>query len=360
MEPFATVVYLNGKAINAEDVKEASALIVRTRTKCNATLLKGSKVKFIASATIGYDHIDTQYCAQNGIKWTNAKGCNSGSVEQYVASALMDICKKEKKSPSKLTLGVVGVGNVGKKVSRLGRLLGFKVLINDPPRARQEGDGDFVSLNRIARKSDIITFHVPLNMDGMDKTFHLFDEKFLTKLEKKPYIINSSRGEVADTKALILGAKKNNVRGLILDVWENEPGIDKELMGLTDISTPHIAGYSADGKANGTTMSVEAVSKFFNFPIGKVELKDIPTPQDDLIRVNLGKHSLQSAVNKVLKSTYEILDDSEALRNEISGFEKLRNTYPVRREFGSYKVSLKNSTKEGVKLFAALGFQVIQ
>lgn len=341
-------------------MKDASALIVRTRTKCNASLLKGSKVKFIASATIGYDHIDTEFCAENGIEWTNAKGCNSGSVEQYVSSVLMDICKKENKSPSKLTLGVVGVGNVGKKVSRLGKLLGFKVLLNDPPRAREEGDGDFVSLNRIARKSDVITFHVPLNMDGMDKTFHLFNEKFLTKMEKAPYIINSSRGEVADTKALILGAKNKNVRGLILDVWENEPGIDKELLGLTDISTPHIAGYSADGKANGTRMSVEAVAKFLNFPIGKVELKDIPVPQDDTIRVNLSKHSLQAAVSKVLKSTYEINDDSDKLRRNISDFEMLRNTYPVRREFGSYNVVLKNSTKEGVKLFTNLGFKVIQ
>lgn len=341
-------------------MKDASALIVRTRTKCNATLLEGSKVKFIASATIGYDHIDTEYCAKNGIEWTNAKGCNSGSVEQYVSSVLMDILAKEKKSPSKLTLGVVGLGNVGKKVARLGKMLGFKVLVNDPPRARQEGDGDFVSLNRIAKKSDIITFHVPLNMDGMDKTFHLFDEKFITKLEKKPYIINSSRGEVADTKALILGAKNKNVRGLILDVWENEPGIDKELMDLTYISTPHIAGYSADGKANGTTMSVEAVARFFNFPIGKVELNTIPKPKEDLIRVNMSKHTLMSAVSKVLKSTYEIQNDSDRLRSEITDFEKLRNTYPIRREFGSYKVFLKNATKEAVMLFNELGFQVIQ
>lgn len=359
MEPFATVEYRSGKAITAEDVKDADALIVRTRTKCDASLLDGSKVKFIASATIGYDHIDTEYCAKNGIEWTNAKGCNSGSVEQYVAAVLMYICKKEKKSPSKLTLGVVGVGNVGKKVVRIGKLLGFKVLQNDPPRARQEGDGDFVSLNRIARKSDIITFHVPLNMDGMDKTFHLFDEKFLGKLEKKPYIINSSRGEVANTEALILGAKKNKVKGLILDVWENEPEISKELLKLTDISTPHIAGYSADGKANGTSMSAEAVARFFKFPLEKAELKNIPLPEETTIKLNMGKNKLIGLVSKAVNSTYDIFADSDALRRNISNFEKLRNNYPVRREFTSYKISIKSPTKEAISLFEAMGFTLI-
>ncbi len=359
MEPFATVEYRSGKAISHEDVKDAHALIVRTRTKCDASLLEGSKVKFIASATIGYDHIYTRYCADNGIEWTNAKGCNSGSVEQYVAAVLMDICKKEKKAPSKLTLGVVGVGNVGKKVARLGKLLGFKVLQNDPPRAREEGDANFVSLNRIARKCDVVTFHVPLNMDGMDKTFHLFDEKFLGKLEKKPYIINSSRGEVADTQALILGAKKNKVRGLILDVWENEPGINKELVKLTDISTPHIAGYSADGKANGTTMSVEAVAKFFEFPIGTVKLKNIPMPEEDLIKVNLAKNSLLQGLQKAIGETYNIMEDSRALRDKLSNFEQLRNNYPVRREFSSYKVALKSASKEAIKLFSELGFTLV-
>lgn len=360
MEPFATVEYKSGKAISQKDVKDAHALIVRTRTNCNAELLDGSKVKFIASATIGYDHIDTQYCADNDIQWTNAKGCNSGSVEQYVAAVLMGICKKEKKPPSKLTLGVVGVGNVGKKVARLGKLLGFKVLLNDPPRARDEGDGNFVSLNRIARKSDIVTFHVPLNMDGMDKTFHLFNEKFLGKLEKKPYIINSSRGEVADTQALILGAKNNKVRGLILDVWENEPLINKDLLKLTDISTPHIAGYSADGKANGTSMSVEAVAKYFDFPIGKIKLKNIPEPEEDTIRVNLLKNNLLQSVSKAIAATYDIKLDSSLLRKNSSNFEKLRNNYPVRREFSSYKIQLKSPSEEASKLFTLLGFTVIE
>lgn len=358
LEPFAQVEYLGGKEISAQDMSDASALIVRTRTICDAALLKGSKVKIIASATIGYDHIDTEYCESNGIEWANAPGCNSGSVAQYITAALLQICKKEEVHPSKLTLGVVGIGNVGSKVVKIARSLGFKVLKNDPPRAREEGDDKFVSLNRIARKCDIITFHVPRINEGPDKTYHLFDNKFLEKLEKKPYIINTSRGEVADTEALKTGAKKGLVRGLILDVWENEPEIDSELLGLTMISTPHIAGYSADGKANGTAMAVANVARVLKFDLNNWFPTAVPIPELNVIKMNAAKYTLIDAVKKAVDFTYDLKAESKKLANNIGDFEKLRNNYPLRREFGSFEVVLKNGSKSLVQLFTDLGFHL--
>ncbi|GET29786.1 4-phosphoerythronate dehydrogenase [Prolixibacter sp. SD074] len=185
LEPFAEVVYLPGSKTTPEVVKDAGALITRTRTKCNRELLEGSGVKFIATATIGFDHIDTEYCSETGIEWTNAPGCNSGSVEQYIASALAVLSQKRHFALSGKTLGIVGAGNVGKKVARIAGAYGMKVLLNDPPRERAEGKSNFVSLDEILAQSDIITLHVPLNMAGEDKTFHLADDAFFAKAKKK-------------------------------------------------------------------------------------------------------------------------------------------------------------------------------
>ncbi len=185
LEPYAEVIYMPGGKTTAEVVKDADALITRTRTKCNEKLLAGSSVKFIATATIGFDHIDTAYCQKANIIWTNAPGCNSSSVEQYIASALMVMAEKKGFNLSEKTIGVVGVGNVGKKVARIADIFGMKVLLNDPPRARAESPEGFVELDVILRESDIITLHVPLNYEGIDKTFHLADESFFLKCSKE-------------------------------------------------------------------------------------------------------------------------------------------------------------------------------
>ncbi len=360
LEPYADVKYLKGADINASDVTDASALIVRTRTKCNATLLENSKVKAIASATIGFDHIDTDYCKSSNIAWSNAPGCNSGSVLQYVAAATMLLLKKEGVHPSKLTFGIVGVGHVGKKVADFAKKLGFKVLLNDPPRARAEGDDKFVSLGRIARKCDIITFHVPLNRDGADKTYHLFNEKFANKLERKPYIINSSRGEIAETNALKKAKKENKVKDLILDVWENEPGIDTDLLDMALIATPHIAGYSADGKKNGTEMSVEKVANVLNLPLKDWKATNVPLPQETLFKLNCATLSAMSVLRKIIWFTYDIKQESKNFKKEYRDFERLRNEYPLRREFFVYTIKLKNCRKEVKELVKSLGFQLAE
>ncbi|MDX9749444.1 MAG: 4-phosphoerythronate dehydrogenase, partial [Paludibacter sp.] len=259
-EPVAEVVYLPGAKTTAEIVRDADAIVTRTRTLCNEQLLAGSTVKMIATATIGYDHIDTAYCEKAGIYWTNAPGCNSRSVEQYIASALMVWADTRKLNFSELCIGIVGVGNVGSKVARFCEILGMKVLMNDPPRQRNEGTSQFVDLSEILEKADIITLHVPLEIMGRDATFHLADDQFFQKLKKKPLLINSCRGEVTDTKAVKKALKEGSIEAFVADCWENEPDIDPELLAMSFLATPHIAGYSRDGKATGTLMSVQSIN----------------------------------------------------------------------------------------------------
>lgn len=245
------VVFLPGNAFTKEEVKDADALIVRTRTTCNRELLEGSQVKFIATATIGYDHIDTEYCREAGITWTNCPGCNAGSVEQYVHSVLLLLKREKGLDLEKSTIGIVGVGHVGSRVKRMAEGVGMKVLLNDPPRAEQ-GESGFVDLETIARECDVITFHTPLSREGRYATFHLVNHEFLVSLKRTPYIINSSRGEVVDTDALLVALAAGKVRDVVIDTWENEPDINHELLDVAFLATPHIAGYSADGKANAT------------------------------------------------------------------------------------------------------------
>jgi len=301
------VVFLPGHAFTREVVKDADALIVRTRTHCTRELLEGSQVKFIATATIGYDHIDVDYCREAGITWTNCPGCNAGSVEQYVHSVLLLLEREKGLELEKSTIGIVGVGHVGSRVKRMAESLGMRVLLNDPPRA-DKGEQGFVDLETIARECDVITFHTPLNREGTYATYHLVDEDFLFSLKRTPYIINSSRGEVVDTASLLAALSAGKVKDAIIDTWEYEPNISRELMEVALISTPHIAGYSADGKANATRMSLEALCEFFgmekNFSISPDE-----GPKD-----------------------YDPTRDSEWLKASPEKFEWFRGNYPVRRE----------------------------
>lgn len=358
LEPFAEVVYLPGAETTPEDVKDADAIITRTRTICNKRLLAGSKVKFIATATIGFDHIDKDYCSSAGIEWTNAPGCNSKSVEQYIASALMVISRKNGYRLDDLTIGVVGVGNVGSKVARVCELMGMKVLLNDPPRARKEGKKDFVDLDEILERSDIITLHTPLNMEGEDKTHHLADESFFLKAEKSPVLINSCRGEVADTESLIEALRSGVISDAVIDCWENEPEIDRVLLELTTLATPHIAGYSKDGKANGTAMSVQAVSRFFNLGADNWECKNVELPESVKIRIDGTGKNKQQILEEAILATYDIREDDKRLRDSVETFEKQRGDYPVRREFTSYTIYPENIPDETLSILKGMGFKI--
>lgn len=340
LEYFAEIKYISGSAICNKDVQQAEAIITRTRTQCNAALLENTNVKFIGSATIGLDHIDLEYCSHKGIQVINAPGCNSGSVMQYVTAALLEICKKEQKPFSDYTIGIVGVGNVGRKVAAVCQALGFKVLLNDPPRERAE-KGAFLRLDDLLKNADIITMHVPLIRQGRDKTFHLVDDDFLGKMKSGSYLINSSRGSVADTKALLW--HKNRLQ-YIIDVWEQEPEINLELLHTAMIATPHIAGYSIDGKANGTKAVVRALSKQFGLPMTdwSPEMeeplqKEIPITDETL---------LVSAV----RQSYDIMHDDKMLRENPAHFELLRGNYHKRWEFHHYSA-------QGDKLLKSIGFK---
>ena len=360
LEEVAEVIYLDYSEFNSTNVRHADALIIRTRIICNEELLKGSKVKFIATATIGFDHIDTVYCKKNGISWTNAAGCNSSSVEQYFVSAILELSGRKDFNPGSMAVGVVGVGHVGSKVARAAHSLGMKVLENDPPRESVEGSMNFVSLKKIKQESDIITFHVPLYNEGMNKTYKMVNSDFFNTLNKPVYLINSSRGNVVDETALLTALKEGKIKGCILDVWENEPDINSDLVKLTEFATPHIAGYSCDGKANGSAMSVQAVSRFFGLGIDYWLPENLPLPEKTLLNIDCNRLSEIDIMRKVYSSTYSILQDDELLRNNLSGFEALRGSYRIRREPKAYTIFLQNN--KYIKLKRTLenfGFNVI-
>ncbi len=360
LEPYAEVVYLPGKETTAEVVRDADALITRTRTICNEALLKGSSVKVIATATIGFDHIDTAWCERNGIVWRNAPGCNSWSVKQYIGSVLVRLAQKHGLSLEGMTLGVVGVGNVGSKVARVGRALGMKVLLNDPPRARKEGPEGFVSLDEIVAKSDIITLHVPLSREGEDATWHLFDSERIASMRPSQILINSSRGPVVDNPALKQALKSRSILAGVLDVWEGEPDLDKELIDLLDITTPHIAGYSADGKANGTAASVRTVSEILGLPLVNWAPEEIPAPAQSLeFSIDAALKSRQEVLGEAILHAYDVLSDSDALRGRPELFEKLRGDYPVRREPSAFTLHLKGGTPQMRESLEILDFKII-
>ena len=357
-ERVAEVIYLPGNKTTPEVVKDADAIITRTRTICNEKLLAGSSVKFIATATIGFDHIDTEYCEKAGIQWTNAPGCNAESVNQYIASALFSLSLRNRTELAGKTIGIVGVGQVGSRVAKTCETIGMKVLLNDPPRERVEGPETFTDLKTIQQEADIITFHVPLNMTGEDATFHLANAEFLAGLKKQPLLINSCRGEVFDTEAVKQARKSGLISGLIIDCWENEPDLDLELLNMVDFGTPHIAGYSKDGKANGTMMSVQAVSRFFNLGLDDWKPPGVEPPENPVICIDGNQRREYSILAEVILSTYDIENDDNELRNNVENFEKIRGDYPVRREFDSFQIEAKNIKDETLEKLKKLGFGI--
>lgn len=315
------VVYLPGKAFTPDIVRDADALITRTRTLCNRDLLAGSKVQFIGTATIGFDHIDTAYCKKAGIIWSNCPGCNAGAVEQYIHSVLLLLQQEKGLKLKNACIGIVGVGHVGSRVKQLAERLGMKVLLNDPPREAQ-GESGFTDLQTLAQCCDVITFHTPLVKQGDFPTFHLADESFFASLQRQPYIINTSRGEVIDENALRKALNKGLIKDAVIDVWEHEPNIALDLLNRIFIGTPHIAGYSADGKANATRMTLEAFCKFFDKEMKFTILPpDMPHPpfdsNEDIRRLQI----------------YDPRRDCAELRNHPELFEQLRGDYPLRREY---------------------------
>jgi erythronate-4-phosphate dehydrogenase len=359
MEPYADITYLPGRLIGNEQLKEIDALLIRTRTKCTENLLKNTRVSFIGTATIGFDHIDTRYCENHQIKWTNAPGCNSSSVQQYIAAALLKMSGDFQFSLKDKTIGIVGVGNVGSKVAKLAKILGMNVLLNDPPRARNEGDKSFVDLDTLLKESDIVTVHVPLNIVGQDKTYHLFNDKLIRCMKKGAWLINSSRGEVAETSSVKRALCLAKLGGVVMDVWENEPDIDNELLDKAFLATPHIAGYSTDGKANGTSIIINDLCRSFNLPLTDWYPEVIPQPHIREITIRAKNRDPEDIIREAVLNTYNINEDDTKLRFSPSDFEKHRDEYQVRREFTAFIINLIGGTKKVQKILEDIGFKVI-
>ena len=359
LEPFCEVKYMAGNEIGRKELTGTDALLIRTRTKCTQAILKDTGLKFIGTATIGFDHIDTRYCTRAGIKWINAPGCNSSSVHQYISAALLKISHEFKFNLKGKTIGIVGVGNVGSKIEKLARAIGMQVLLNDPPRAEREGDSHFVALDTLLMESDFVTMHVPLSLVGQFRTYHMINDRAVRKMKKGAWFINSSRGEVALTSALRKGKSSGWLTGIVADVWEDEPYIDNELMNLAYLATPHIAGYSTDGKANGTAMVVRELSEFFDLPLKDWYPEKLPDPEDSVITIDGKGKSELDIIREAVEQTYNISEDDTKLRFSPADFEKLRSDYPVRREFSAYTVNLKNSDKKTKTILSEIGFGIL-
>ena len=334
LEPFANVRYLSPEEFRNENIKDADALIVRTRTLCNESLLVNTSVKFIATATIGTDHIDTNWCKQNGITVANAPGCNAPAVAQYVWSSILNLDIK----PENATIGVIGCGNVGSIVIEWGELLGAKMLRCDPPLSLTDKTNLYLSLEELLPKCDVVTIHTPLSIDGDYPTFHMIGEKELHLMKKEAVLINAARGAVISTADIIKVAKNSSIR-TVIDCWEGEPNISEELFNLSSIATPHIAGYSLEGKQRATRMIVEATAHFFEFQLSKINFDGLAEAYKPKKEINAEKIlSSYSPLTDTLhlQQSFDNID-REDVGTDISTekarlFEQLRASYTYRRE----------------------------
>lgn len=316
LEEYAAVRYLPSDEITPAAVRDADAMIIRTRTRCDEGLLGGSRCRLIATATIGMDHIDLPYCRSRGITVVNAPGCNAPAVAQYVFSSLMAVINRPLSS---YTIGIIGVGHVGSLVERWARGFGMSVMRNDPPRQQAGDAGLWVSIDEIARCADIITLHVPYVKSGNYSTHRLVDSTFLRKLGRAPILINSSRGAIFDTEAVTRAGLAGLVGPLIVDCWEYEPAISRDLLSMAAIATPHIAGYSKEGKIRASQAALDAVTSYFGFPRLTVNEPTPPAPAATICYWDL-------------LASYDPTADTAALKAEPTAFERLRNHYVLRHE----------------------------
>ncbi len=326
------VVTKAGSEITASDVHDADILVVRTRTRCDQKLLENSRVRLIVTATIGYDHLDTTYLDAQGIQWTNCPGCNATSVAQYVRNSLYLLQQERGLHLADCTLGIIGVGHVGTAVWEKTRPdenanTAGRILLCDPLREHfpleEKSCTDWCSIERIQEEADIITFHTPLTTDGPAPTYHMADADFFRQLKRRPILINAARGGIIDESALLRAMNEGLVGDIIIDTWEQEPRINPELLHRAFIATPHIAGYSADGKANATRMTLGAICQF----LGRAMDFNIqpPTLPETMVWA-------EDPVEQALQ-LYDPHTDSEQLKNNPDRFEWFRGHYPLRREY---------------------------
>ena len=363
--PLGDVLCVSGRQMSADVITDADVLLVRSVTKVNERLLSDSSVRFVGTATIGTDHVDQEYLSSREITFVSAAGSNSNSVAEYVITAILVLAEKYGWELQDKTLGIIGVGNIGSNIEKKAPALGLKVLPNDPPLQRETGDKRFVSLARVLEEADIITCHVPLTRSGPDATWHLFDREKLGRLGPGTVLINSSRGAVVDNESLKEQLKKGKSGPVVLDVWENEPGINTELLDQVAIGTPHIAGYSLDGKVNGSVMLYQKLCKFLGTEVTSQIDRLLPTPPVPTIELDVTGKTDQQLLAQAMTRIYDIMGDDGRLReittltNSEKGryFDDLRKNYPVRREAFNTRIKLQGPADQIGEKLTILGFK---
>jgi len=356
---------IGGREITPGVVSDADVLLVRSITPVDSDLLTGSKVRFVATATIGFDHIDVDFLRRNNIGFASAPGSNANSAAEYVIAGLLEMGRKYDIDLEDKSIGIIGVGNVGSRVANKCSALGMQIYLNDPPLRRETGEGKYLGLDELF-DCDFITLHTPLTFEGVDKTYHLADERFFKSLRERCVFVNASRGGVVDSEALKRAIRSRRLRAVVLDVWENEPNIDTELLEMVDIGTPHIAGYSLDGKITGMIMIYKAVCEYFGLG-ARFEIEDfLPEPAVRQLIIEPSTDNEQDALADAVQKVYNIRADDVKLRGILEKpvekrgefFDSLRKNYPVRREFRNTLIVLESSSKSIADKLAGIGFKI--
>jgi erythronate-4-phosphate dehydrogenase len=361
------VTVVGGREITPWLVADADVLLVRSITPVGVDLLAGSKVRFVATATIGFDHIDIDFLMRNKIGFASAPGSNANSAAEYVIAGLLEIGKKYALDLEGKSIGIIGVGNVGGRVAKKCAGMGMDVYLNDPPLKRQTGDEKYLPLERLF-DCDFITLHTPLTFDGPDKTYHLADEKFFKSLRERCVFINASRGGVVDGGALKSAIRAERLQAVVLDVWEDEPDIDIELLKMVDIGTPHIAGYSLDGKIAGMIMIYKAACEYFAVA-PQFDIEDfLPEPAVPELKLDTNITNDRDALLSAVRKIYRIDKDDARLRRILDKptegrgkyFDGLRKNYPVRREFKNTGVIVKDADSRLARKLMGIGFKEVE
>ncbi|UCE64542.1 MAG: 4-phosphoerythronate dehydrogenase, partial [Nitrospirota bacterium] len=364
-ETVGTVKRVPGRAIGPATIREAQVLLVRSVTKVNRELLENCHIQFVGTATSGLDHIDSEYLQTRGIAFASAQGSNANSVAEYVITALLIIARQQGLRLAGKSIGIVGVGHIGRLVKVKAEALGMTVVPNDPPLEQKDEHKSFRTLEE-ALECDVVTLHIPLTCEGPFKTFHLFDDATLAQLKPSAIFINTSRGEVVETQALMNRLQKKTSRATVLDVWESEPDINWELFKLVSLGTPHIAGYSMDGKAQGTFLIYQALCKHLGLTPSWSPSDSLPSPILPRINTEPIDKPFEQILGELTEDIYNIKADhtrmAELLKIPIEkrpiAFDQLRKNYPVRREFHNTKIHFLNREGELPQKFSGLGFQV--
>lgn len=356
--PLGQVTTLDGRAMTADDLIDIDVLLVRSITQVNEALLRrANALKFVGTATIGTDHIDHKYLEQRGIPWSSAPGCNATAVAEYVISAMLIYSERTQVDLTDKTVAIVGAGNIGTRLAKKLSALNIDYFFCDPPKQRAGSIGDYRPWSEVAN-ADIVTLHVPIVKTGQDATYHMVDDAFLSSLKPDAMLINSCRGDVVDNNALRQHLMETSCLFSVMDVWQNEPEIDTKLLSLVDIATPHIAGYSLEGKANGTYFLYQRWCELTDQSVA-ITLESL-LPRNQIQSIALSNMPTMETISKISKLVYDIRDDDQLCRSagfSAKGFDNLRKQYKVRREFSALSIQCDNAA-DGAQL-SQLGFNVI-